>query len=439
MTFETWGLVLLGAMTTFIFIGFPASFTFIILGIGFGYMALGDRVFWLLTYQLWATMQDYVLAAVTLFLFMGYILERTGLIGRLFHAIQLLAGGMKGALYIATLVSATIFSTATGIVTPGVVIIGMMAGPRMIACKYDTRLSAGAITAGGTMGILIPPSIMLVVMGPTFEVSIVRLFAGAFLPGFMLASMFVAYCVVRCYLNPRLGPPLPLEERSPSLAHSLRELLVGMVPISAIVMAVLGSILVGFATPTEAAALGCVGSLLLAVAYRQLTWEILKDAVYRTAVTAAMILFLIAASNFLGAVFSALRTPLLISQWLGGLELSPVAYVIAIMMFVFVIGWPLEWVPIVVIIMPMFLPLVREMGIDMVWFSILTAVTLQTAWLSPPAPLAAYYLKGVVPQWGLWDIFAGMAQFMVLQMAAVFLLIMFPDIVLFLPRLWYGS
>jgi len=439
MSLEVWGLVLLGFMLTFIFIGFPVSFSLIILGLVFGYIALGPRVFYLITYQVFATMENYILAAVTLFLFMGYLLERAGLMERLFLAIQKLAGGMKGSLYLATLSSATLFAAATGIVTPGVVIIGLMAAPRMMASKYDARLSAGSITAGGTLGILIPPSIMLVVMGPIMQVSIMRLFAGAFLPGFLLSSIFTAYCLIRSALKPSLGPPLPPEERSPSILYSLKELTVGLIPISTVILATLGTILTGFATPTEGAAIGVAGALILTTAYRKLNWAIFKDSVFRTVETAAMIMVLLAGSNFLGAVFSRLGTPALIAGWMLGFHLPTMAYLVLIMVIIFILGWPLEWIPIVVIIIPMFLPLVHSLGINMVWFSIVVAVTLQTCWLSPPVALSAYYLKSVAPEWSLQDIFMGMAQFMGLQVLGVLLILFFPQIVLFLPTLWYGA
>ena len=439
MSLEIWGLILIGFMLTFIFIGFPVSFSLIILGLVFGYIALGERVFYLITYQVMSTMLQYVLAAVTLFLLMGYLLERSGLMTRLFLAVQLLAGGMKGSLYLAALISATLFAAATGIVTPGVVIIGIMAAPRMLASKYDTRLSAGSITAGGTLGILIPPSIMLVVMGPVLEVSIMRLFAGAFLPGFLLSSLFITYCLIRSALKPSLGPSLPLEERSPSIWYSLKELALGLIPISTVILATLGSILTGFATPTEGAAIGVVGALILVAAYRQLNWAIFKDSVFRTVETAAMIMVLLAASNFLGAVFSRLGTPGLIAETLLRLDLSPMVYMGVLVVIVFILGWPLEWIPIVCIILPMFLPLVHALGVNMIWFSIVMAVTLQTCWLSPPVALSAYYIKSVVPEWSLGDIFLGMAQFMVLQVGGVALIFFFPQIVLLLPNLWYGA
>ena len=439
MSLEIVGLILLGFMLTFIFIGFPVSFSLIILGLVFGYIGLGPRVFYLITYQVFVTMEDYILAAVTLFLLMGYLLERAGLMTRLFHAIQLLAGGMRGSLYLAALLSATLFAAATGIVTPGVVIIGLMAAPRMMASKYDARLSAGAITAGGTLGILIPPSVMLVVMGPILGVSIVRLFAAAFLPGFVLSSLFIGYCLIRSALQPRLGPALPPEERSPSILYSLKEFSIGLIPISTLILATLGSILSGFATPTEGAAVGCVGAVLLVASYRKLDWAMFKEAIFRTVESAAMIMFLIAGSNFLGAVFSRLGTPGLIAEWMLGFHLAPIAYLVAILVILFVLGWPLEWIPIVVIILPMFLPLVHALEVNMVWFSIVVAVTLQTCWLSPPVAMSAYYLQTVVPDWSLKDIYIGMVQFMALQIAGVAIVLSFPQLSLVLPNLWYGS
>jgi tripartite ATP-independent transporter DctM subunit len=279
---------------------------------------------------------------------------------------------------------------------------------------------------------------MLVVMGPTLGVSIIRLFAGAILPGLLLSSLFISYCLIRSALQPSVGPSLPLEERSPSLLYSLRELALGIIPITTVIFCTLGSILTGFATPTEGAAIGVVGTMVLIIAYRKLKWEMFKDSVFRTAQSAAMIMVLIAASNFLGAVFGRLGTPGLIADWMLGLGLSPMAYVGLIMAICFLLGWPLEWIPIVVIIVPLFMPTITSLGVDMVWFSIVLAVTMQTVWLSPPVALSAYYIKGVVPEWSLKDIFLGMAQFMVLQLVGVAVVFFFPKIVLFLPDLLYG-
>lgn len=433
MSLEVLGLIMVASIFVAIMVGFHIAFTLIFLGVIFGYIGIGEVVFDLMVYQFFQTMRTVVLAAVPLFLLMGYLLERAGLMDRLFKAFQLLLGPVRGSLYVATLFVATIFAAATGIVGASVSIMGLMAGPAMRRSGYNTRLAAGSITAGGTLGILIPPSVMLVVMGPVVQVSVVRLFAAAILPGLMLSALFIFYTMMRSFLQPEVGPALPPEERATSLLPVLKEFVLGIVPPAFLILATLGSILAGLATPTEGAAMGAFGALVLVLAYRRLTVPLLVDAIYRTAVTSSMILILVAASNFFGAVFSRLGTTSFIAEGLLAFELAPVAFLLVLLLIIFILGWPLEWVPIVVIVLPIFLPLVRDLGFDLVWFSILVAVTLQTAWLSPPVALSAYFLKGVVPEWDLKDIYLGMIQFMGLQMIGVLLLVFFPQIVLWLP------
>lgn len=433
MSPEVLGLAMVGALFVAILLGFPIAFTLILLGLVFGYVGFGDVVFYLMTLQIFGTMRESVLAAVPLFLFMGYLLERAGLMDRLFNALRLLLGPVPGSLYAATIVVATLFAAATGIVGASVTIIGLMAVPVMRAAGYDTRMAAGTITAGGTLGILIPPSVMLVVMGPVLRVSVVQLFAAAIMPGLLLAALFLAYTMGRSYFNPKLGPALPAEQRAKSFGPVLKELALGFVPPAVLIGSTLGTILMGLATPTEGSAMGAFGACLLVVAFGRLTWGLLKDAVFRTARTSAMILVLVAASNFFGAVFSRLGTPTYIAEWLLTFDLPPTGFLLVLLLLIFVLGWPLEWVPIVVIILPIFLPLVKELGFDLVWFGTLVAVALQTCWLSPPVALSAYFLKGVVPDWELKDIYIGMIQFMVLQLIGVGALIMFPQIALWLP------
>ena len=433
MSQEGLGLLLVGAVFVAIFLGFPIAFTLVLLGILFGWLGFGDLVFDLMVYQVFQTMTESTLAAVPLFLFMGYLLERAGLMERLFNAFQLLLGPVRGSLYIGTLAVATLFAAATGIVGASVSIMGLMAAPVMRAAGYDTRLSAGSIAAGGTLGILIPPSVMLVVMGPVLQVSVVRLFAAAILPGLLLSALFIFYTMMRSYLDRSIGPPLPPELRATSLLPVIRELLFGIVPPGVLVAATLGSILAGLATPTEGAAMGAFGALLLVAAFGKLTVYSLRDAVYRTALIASMILVLVAASNFFGAVFSRLGTPIMIAEGLLAFDLAPTAFIFALLAVIFILGWPLEWVPIVVIILPIFLPLIRELEFNLVWIGTLVAVTLQTAWLSPPVALSAYFLKGVAPEWDLKDIYLGMLQFMVLQLIGVVALVFFPQIALWLP------
>ncbi|MGF1476244.1 MAG: TRAP transporter large permease subunit [Geminicoccaceae bacterium] len=438
MESEIIGLVMIAVMLFAIFIGFPISFTLIFLGITFGYWGFGDLVFYLMTFQFYNVMMEQTLAAVPLFVLMGILMEQAGLMERLFTSVQLMLSRVRGALYIAVLFVSTIFAAATGIVGASVTILGIMAAKTMNRSNYDVRLAAGTITAGGTLGILIPPSIMLVVMGPVLEVPVTDLFAAAILPGLMLAILYTGYALVRCWLDPSLGPALPVEDRAESMAHVWSEFLQGLLPPSLLVFSALGSILFGFATPTEGAACGAAGAFLLTLAYRRLTWRKLQESLVKTLEISVLILFLVAASNFFGAVFSRLGTPMMLTEYLLGLDLSPMAILALIMVGIFLLGWPLEWVPIVLIIVPILLPLVDQLGFDLTWFGILVAVNLQTAWLSPPVALSAYFLKGVVPEWDLKDIYLGMMQFMVIQVIGLLLIIAFPAIALWLPRMIYG-
>ena len=436
---EILGLVSLGALFVGIFVGFPISFTLIFLAIVFGYIGFGKVVFYLMVLQTFIIMREPLLAAVPLFLFMGYILEQAGLMDRLFSGFRMMLASVKGSLYIAVLTTATLFAAATGIVGASVTILGVMAAPIMKKSGYDPRLSAGSIAAGGTLGMLIPPSIMLVVMGPVVGVPITELFAAAVLPGILLAGLYTLYAVIRCYMRPELGPAMPVEERAGSAAEIVRELFVGIIPLAVLILAVLGSILGGLATPTDAAAMGALGALVLAIAYRRLTWERLKTAVFRTIVTSSMILLLVAASNFYGAVFARLGSATMIAEALLAFELSPTILLILILGVIFLLGWPLEWVPIVLIVIPILLPAIEQLGVDLVWFCTLVAVCLQTAWLSPPVALSAYYIKGVVPDWDLKDIYLGMMQFMVIQVLGLLVVLFYPNIALWLPELLFRS
>jgi tripartite ATP-independent transporter DctM subunit len=429
------GFILIGVMLFSIFVGFPISFTLIFLGFSFGYLGFGKLVFYLMTLQFSMVMTEQTLAAVPLFVFMGIMMEQAGLMERLFSAFQLMLAKVRGSLYYAVL----FVSAATGIVGASVTILGIMAAKSMNKSGYNVRLAAGTITAGGTLGILIPPSIMLVVMGPIMEIPVTDLFAAAIIPGILLATLYAAYTTIRCWIDPSLGPVLPVELRATSMMAVWKEFFIGLVPPAALVFASLGSILFGFATPTEAAGCGAMGSLLLALAYRKLTFGRLQEALVKTLEISALIMVLVAASNFFGAVFSRLGTPMLLTDFLLGLEMNRYLILAMIMVMIFLLGWPLEWVPIVMIIVPIILPLVEALGFNLTWFAILVAVNLQTAWLSPPVALSAYFLKGVVPEWDLKDIYHGMMQFMVIQVIGLILIIVFPQIALWLPVYLYGQ
>ncbi|MCD0502673.1 TRAP transporter large permease [Bordetella petrii] len=434
MSPELLGVAALGVLVVAIFAGFPIVFTLIAVALGMGWLALGKLALHLMTLQFFSVMRDPTLAAVPFFLFMGFLLEQSGLAQRLFHGVQLLLARVRGSLYLAVLITATIFAAATGIVGSSVTLLGVMAAPTMIKSGYDARMSAGAITAGGTLGILIPPSVMLIVMGPVVGVPATELFAAAVMPGLLLSALFILYTLVRSHLNPSLGPPLPAELRKP-LGYALKELALGSAPVVVVILSTLGVILAGIATPTDAGACGAFVTLLLTLAYRKMNWPAFKRAMFATLEISCMILLLVAASNYFGAVFSRLGSAEYLANLLTALQLSPTLTLLLMLALIFLLGWPLEWVPIVLIVVPIFLPVVRQMGIDPIWFCTLVAVCLQTAWMSPPVALSAYFLKGAAPQWNLKDIYLGMMQFMGLQVVGLLLVLWFPQLALWLPTL----
>jgi tripartite ATP-independent transporter DctM subunit len=426
MSNEILGLLALAVLFAAIFIGFPIAFTLGAVSLGAGFIAFGPMVFDLAALQTFSVMKDTVLASIPFFLFMGFLLEQSGLMERMFTSIQQLLAGVRGSLYLAVLITATIFAAATGIVGSSVTLLGVMAAPSMIKSGYDVRLSAGAITAGGTLGILIPPSVMLIVMGPVVGVPATDLFAAAVIPGLLLSTIFTLWCLLRCWINPSLGPALPMELRAPSLGPVIRELLIGVLPVVVVILATLGVILAGIATPTDAGAVGCAAVFILTVGSGRMTLAKIRKSALQSLEVSSMILMLVVSSNLFGAVFSRLGSAEFLANLLTSLALPPMLMLIVILLLIFILGWPLEWVPIVLVVLPIVLPIVQAAGIDLIWFCTLVAVTLQTAWLSPPVALSAYFLKGVVPQWDLKDIYAGMVQFMVLQILAVGLLLMFP-------------
>ena len=429
------GLVMLVVLLGAIFIGVPISFTLLFLALAFGYLGMGGAtVFDLAYFQIIGLMKEELLAAVPLFIFMGFITEQAGLMERLFRAFRMLLAPMRGSLFLVVILTSTVFAMATGIVGAAVTVLGIMAAPIMVKAGYDAKMSAGTITAGGTLGILIPPSVMLVVMGPVLGVSVADLYAAAFGPGFLLAGMYIVYLMTRAFLNPALGPPVPIEERIHSVPVMLLEVLIGTVPLLALITATLGSILAGLATPTEAAGVGAAGALILMVAYGRFTWPGFQRALHATMATSSMVLLLAVTSNIFGAVFARLGTANWITQSLLSLQMPPTLMLIVILFLIFLLGWPFEWPAIVLVFLPIFYPVVAAMKIDLVWFGALVAVVLQTAFLSPPVAMSAYYLKQVVRDWSLTTIYGGMFQFMIIQVICIGLLVAFPPIATWFPE-----
>ncbi|MGF6178664.1 TRAP transporter large permease [Ensifer sp. 4252] len=456
-----------------IFLGFPVAFTLMALGVGFGYYAYYDvsrmwraydravvsgadqftlaetwfggyfnnRIFDLFVNQTYSVIQNDVLTAIPLFLFMGYIVERANIVDRLFSTLYIATRRLPGSMAVAALVTCTLFATATGIVGAVVTLMGLLALPAMLKAKYDVRYATGVICAGGTLGILIPPSILLIVYAATSGISVVRMYAAALLPGLLLAGLYLLYVVFRAVLQPQLAPKPTREDVGEHTALEIVWMMVtSFVPLAFLILAVLGAILFGFATPSEAAAIGALGGLLLAVAYRALTWSRLKESVYLTARTSAMVCWLFVGSATFASVFAYLGGQQLISEFVTGLDMSPLMFLIMAQLIIFVLGWPLEWTEIIVIFIPIFIPLLPHFGIDPLFFGILVAINLQTAFLSPPMAMSAYYLKGVSPSHvQLTDIFRGMLPYMAIVILCMVMIYIFPDLVFSLPNAIYGG
>ena len=442
-------IVMLGLFIFMVMLGFPIAFTLIAMGLAFGYYAYYDelrmqtlfdnRIFDLFVQNTFSVMSNDVLVAVPLFLFMGYVVERANIVNRLFFSIQLAARNLPGSMAVAALATCAIFATATGIIGAVVTLMGMLALPAMLEAKYDEKFATGVICAGGCLGILIPPSIMLIVYSAIAELSPLRLYAAAMFPGLMLAGMYMIYVITRATLNPSLAPK-PREEDVPPLAEILWQVLTSFVPLALLIMSVLGAILMGLATPAEAAGVGAFGGLFLATCYRTLTWERLKEAVFLTAKTSAMVCWLFVGSWTFASVFSYLGGHDLIREWVLSMELGTVGFLILAQAIIFLLGWPLEWTEIIIIFVPIFLPMLETFNVNPLFFGMLVALNLQTSFLTPPMAMAAYYLKGVAPPHiQLINIFRGIMPYLGIVIFAMVLMYNFPGIALWLPEYLFGK
>lgn len=433
------GVAMLGVFILTILLGFPIAFTLVALAVMFGYYAIGDGIFQLLVLRAYGVMTNQVLIAVPLFLFMGYVVERANVLTRLFESLQLAARKLPGSLGVASLITCALFATATGIVGAVVALMGLLAFPQMLKAGYNKSLAAGIICAGGTLGILIPPSIMLILYGAMAGESIVRLYAAALIPGFMLAGLYMVYVVVRATLRPQDAPRPAFADTEIAPGAVLLKLATSFVPLFALIASVLGAILFGLATPHEAAGLGAAGAILLALIYRGLTWKGFTESVYLTARTTAMVCWLFVGSWLFSSVFSLLGGHHVVEQFFMGLDLTPIQFLLLAQLIIFLLGWPLEWTEIIIIFVPIFLPLLPAYGIDPILFGVLVALNIQTSFLTPPMAMSAYYLKGIAPPGiELMDIFRGIMPFLGLVFVSMILFYMFPAIGLWLPEVIYG-
>jgi tripartite ATP-independent transporter DctM subunit len=446
MTDPQVGMLMLGLFIFIIMLGFPIAFTLIAMGVGFGFYAyftpgqdiFQNRIFTLLVQKAFEVASNDVLVAVPLFLFMGYLVERANILDRLFHSLQISLKNIPGALAVATLATCAMFATATGIVGAVVTLMGLLAFPAMLRAGYDTKLSAGVVCAGGCLGILIPPSILLIVYAATAGVSAVKLYAAAFLPGFLLTGFYIGYVVIRAIINPKLAPKLPKEQTDIPFTEVVWALLTSFFPLALLIVSVLGAILFGLATPSEAAGVGALGALVLAAAYGALNFTMLRDSVYLTARAAAMVCYLFIGSWTFSSVFAYLGGQGVVERFFIGLDLSSTQFLVLTQVIIFLLGWPLEWTEIIIIFVPIFLPLLDDFSIDPIFFGILIALNTQTAFNTPPVAMAAFYLKGVAPPHvKLTDIFSGALPFVFMVFLTMFLVYIFPQIALWLPDYLY--
>jgi len=433
------GLTQLFLFLFFIMLGFPIAFTLMAMGLFFGYLGMQERIFDLLVQRTYAVMSNDVLISVPLFVLMGYIIERANILDRLFRSLQMASGNIPGSLAVATLATCALFATATGIVGAVVTLMGLLAFPAMLRAGYDVRLASGVICAGGCLGILIPPSIMLILFGVTAGVSVVQLYAAAFIPGVMLAGLYILYAMGIALVKPHMAPRLPPEEVNIPFSQIAISLLTSFIPLAALIAMVLGAILMGLATPSEAAAMGSLGSIILAIVYRSFSFAKLKESVFLTARTSAMVCWLFVGSAIFSSVFGYLGGQDLVEQFFKSLPLNTFTFMILAQLLIFILGWPLEWTEIIVIFVPIFLPLLDDFGVDPLFFGVMVALNLQTSFLSPPVAMAAFYLKGVAPKHvRLEDIFKGCMPFIYIVIMCMLMIYAFPGLVTWLPEQLYG-
>ena len=451
MTDPQVAILMLCLFIVLVLLGFPIAFTLIAMGVAFGYYAyytgapdsIGDifnnNIFYLLNQNTYSVMENDILVAIPLFLFMGYVVERANIVDKLFYSLYQAASNLPGSLGIAALLTCAVFSTASGIVGAVVTLMGLLAYPAMNKAGYNKSFASGIICAGGTLGILIPPSIMLIVYAAIAELSPLRLYAAAVFPGLILAGMYIVYVVARVTINPALAPK-PNQDDIPPRSVVYYNLLVSFVPLTVLIMLVLGAILGGLATPAEAAAMGALGGLVLAGLYRSLNWTKVKESVFLTAKATAMVCWLFVGSWTFASIFSYLGGHDVIETWVVAMNLEPWQFLVLAQLIIFLLGWPLEWSEILIIFVPIFLPMLETFGVNPYFFAMLVALNLQTSFLTPPMAMSAYYLKGVLKkQIELMEIFRGLMPYLAIVITCMVLMYQFPGIALWFPDYLFGE
>ncbi|MGW8192697.1 MAG: TRAP transporter large permease [Desulforhopalus sp.] len=391
----------------------------------------------------WGIFLNYTLVAIPLFIFMAQILDRSKVSEGLFDALYIVLGGLRGGLGLAVIVVSTVFAATTGIVGASVVAMGLMAGPALLRRGYNKALSAGIICSSGTLGILIPPSIMLVVYGGLTgqkETSVGNLFAAAILPGLLLSSFYLLYVGIRCYFNRELGPPIPAEDRTATAGQKIAMTMKNFVPPFGLILTVMGTILAGIATPTEAAALGCVGALVLALLGRKLNWQVITEACISTARTTAMIMALFIGGKFFSVVFLSMGGGDVVADALLGMDVSPYIVFMIMMAVVFFMGMFIDWAAILLVVVPIFTPIAMDLDFNPLWFAMMVCINLQTSFLTPPFGYSLFYFKGVAPpEYTMGTIYKGIIPFVLLQVIALSTMVVYPQIITYLPEVFFGS
>ena len=446
MSVEVLTILMFIALMASIALGHPLAVTLAAVATVFGLIDNGFDVSALLglfANNAWGIFLNYTLVAIPLFIFMAQILDRSKVSEGLFDALYQVLGGLRGGLGMAVIVVSTVFAATTGIIGASVVAMGLMAGPALLRRGYNRGLGAGIICASGTLGILIPPSIMLVVYGGLTgqkETSVGNLFAAAIMPGLLLSALYLLYVGVRCYINPKMGPPIPKEDRTATVAEKVAMTMKNFVPPFGLILTVMGTILAGIATPTEAAALGCIGALILAMATRKLDWDVISQSCISTARTTAMIMALFVGGKFFSVVFLSMGGGDVVADVLLGMDVSPYVVFIIMMAVVFVMGMFIDWAAILLVVVPIFTPIALDLDFNPLWFAMMVCINLQTSFLTPPFGYALFYFKGVAPpEYTMGDVYRGIIPFVAIQVIGLATLIFFPEIITWLPGVFFGN
>ena len=436
MSIELITILMFGSLLLMLFMGLPVAFACGTVGVIFTALLQGPSAVNIVPTRIFGLMTNYLLAAIPLFIFMACILERGGLIAQIYEMVHQWTGWLKGGVATATVAACAMIAAMVGVIGASVVTMGMIALPEMLKRGYDKYIAAGSILAGGTLGILIPPSVLLIVYGMVDNSSVGQLYAGAFLPGFMLAGLFIVYITIRCYFNPKLGPSIPKAERLP-LKRKLAKTL-PIIPTGFLIFLVLGTIVIGIAAPTEAAGVGAAGAILLTVFSGQLKWKGLVQACENTLRSSAMVLWTMFGANVFVALYVMVGGGRFVTDLLVGSGLSKWTILFITQVMLFFLGCFIDWVGIVMLTVPIFGPIIRQLGFDPIWFGVLYAVNLQMSFLSPPFGYALFYLKGVAPpEVSTRDIWISSVPFIGLQALGLFLCAIFPEIILVVPRYFF--